>query len=113
MSDGISDAFAMSESKPSNKSEIRWMVNRLKSYLIPEDEPLFDELNEVLEDPNIEELDITEYNTKVDEVIQICRVLDRFPVKRIEGYLRKKKLDNLNRLNNENEAMDQCCESAG
>lgn len=113
MSDGMGDAFAMSESKPSNKSEIRWMISKLKNYLTPEDEPLFEELNEILEDPNIEDItdeEIREYNERVQETIKICNVLDRFPIKRIEGYLRKKKLDNLNRIN---EPQDECCDSAG
>jgi len=109
----MGDAFAMSESKPSNKSEIRWMISKLKNYLTPEDEPLFEELNEILEDPNIEDItdeEIREYNERVQETIKICNVLDRFPIKRIEGYLRKKKLDNLNRIN---EPQDECCDSAG
>lgn len=95
----------MSESAPSNQSEIRWMISRLRQYLTPEDEPLIGELNEIMEDPNIEDMDISPYDQKVNEAIEIFRVLDRFPMKRIEGYLRKKKIDNLNRINEPSESM--------
>ena len=100
---------SMSESMPSNKSEIQWFIRRIKNYMIEDDEPLIEEFKELLEDPNVEDLtqeNMQEYNSKVDEVINICRVLDKFPMKKIEGYMRKKKLDNLNRLNEPQESMD-------
>ena len=101
---------SMSESMPSNKSEIQWFIRRIKNYMIEDDEPLIEEFKELLEDPNVEDLtqeNMQEYNEKVDEVIDICRVLDKFPMKKIEGYMRKKKLDNLNRLNEPQESMDK------
>ena len=93
----------MSESMPSNRDEIYWFIRKLRNYMIEDDEPLIEELQELLEDPNVEDLskeDLKEYNSKIDEVINICNVLDRFPITKIEGYMRKKKLDNLNKINN-------------
>ncbi len=104
--------MSTTESTPSNKSEINWMITRLNSYLTPEDEPLIEELNKVLEYTNIEDIDISQYNERVNDTIEICNVLDRFPMKKIEGYLRKKKIDNLNRLNNpQDEMMDSSVSS--
>lgn len=91
----------MSETKPTNHQEISWFIRRLNHYMIEDDEPLIEEFKELLEDPNIEKItdkEIREYNERVQETIKICNVLDRFPMKKIEGYLRKKKIDNLNRL---------------
>ncbi len=100
----INDNFgAVQESKPSNKDEIQWKIRRLENYMTPEDEPLFAKLTELLEDPFLEDIDdnvMKIYNDKVEEAIGICQVLDRFSIKKIESYMRKKKLDNLNNLNN-------------
>lgn len=90
----------ISESAPSNSNEIQWFIRRLKNYMIDEDEPLIKEFQDLLEDPKIEELtveQIQDYNVKVQKTINICNVLDRFSMKKIESYIRKKKLDNLNR----------------
>jgi len=100
---------AESPSPPSNKDEISWMIRRLKNYIIEDDEPLIGELKELLEDPNIEDItskQIQEYSSKVQETIKICNVLDRFPMKKIEGYMRKKKLDNLNKRLNDDPQMN-------
>lgn len=104
----------MSETKPTNHQEISWFIRRLKHYMIEDDEPLIEEFKELLEDPNIEKITdkkIREYNERVQETIKICNVLDRFPMKKIEGYLRKKKLDNLNRLDEPQSEMSEACNS--
>ena len=109
MSDGISDAFAMSESAPRNSDDVRWWIRRIKNYMIEDDEPLIKELNELLEDPNVDDLDIDqmkEWELKVEEVIRIGNVLDKYPIKKIEAYIRKKKLDMINRENENEGPMD-------
>jgi len=92
----------MRESVPRNSDEIRWWLRRLKNYMIEDDEPLIKEFNELLKDVNVNDIDKTEmkeYEMKMEEVLNICNVLDKFPMKKIESYIRKRKLDNLNRIN--------------
>jgi len=92
----------VSEEKPTNKMIIEWQINRLRRYLLPEDEKNNDLLNSLIElsnDPNIENIKqniIDEYENKVTKDINISNILDKFPINKIESYLRKKKIDVLN-----------------
>ncbi len=105
-----------SEKKRYNKYEIQWFIRRLKNYMFTKDEPLIEELNKLMKDPFIEDIDeniIKNYKDKVENTIQICNVLDRFPVKKIESYIRKKKLDILNRNNGDMDEIDPYCDVTG
>lgn len=94
--------------KASNQSQIGFLVNRLRNYMM-EDDALMEELETLRLSEEIDDSTVIEYREKVENVLNISNVLDNFPISKIESYLRKKKIEQLN----QNESGDACVSSSG
>ena len=78
-----------------------------------DDEPLMKELETLhLSEGEIDDSTVNEYHEKVEKVLNISNVLNNFPIGKIESYLRKKKIEQLNQSENSGD-MDSCCSSPG